>query len=97
MVFVLAAIIAASAGAIYATATGFVAPDMIGPLLSTEVIMWIAVGGRGNLLGAFFGTFVVWNIQEKISSVDTKLWPLTIGIFFTRNGLSVPRWRSLAV
>lgn len=82
MVFVLAAIIAASAGAIYATATGFVAPDMIGPLLSTEVIMWIAVGGRGTLLGAFFGTFVVWNIQEKISSIDTKLWPLTIGIFF---------------
>lgn len=81
-VFIISAAIAALAGAVYATATGFVAPDMIGLLLSTEVIMWIAVGGRGTLLGPFIGTFVVWKLQSTISSIDTKLWPLTIGLFF---------------
>lgn len=81
-VFIISAAIAAAAGAVYATATGFVAPDMIGLLLSTEVIMWIAVGGRGTLLGPFIGTFVVWKLQQEISSIDTKLWPLTIGLFF---------------
>lgn len=81
-VFVVSAAMAAVAGAVYATATAFVAPDMIGLLLSTEVIMWIAVGGRGTLLGSFIGTFVVWKLQATISSIDTKLWPLTIGLFF---------------
>lgn len=82
LVFVVAAMIAALAGSIYATATGFVAPDMIGLLLSTEVIMWVAVGGRGTLLGPFIGTFLVWNLQQEVSSIDTKLWPLSIGLFF---------------
>jgi branched-chain amino acid transport system permease protein len=81
-VFVLSAMLAALAGAIYATGTGFVAPDMIGLLLSTEVIMWVAVGGRGTFLGPFIGTFVIWNLQQEVSSIDTKLWPLSIGLFF---------------
>lgn len=82
VVFILSAAIASIAGGIYATSTGFVAPDMIGLLLSTEVIMWVAVGGRGTLIGPFIGTFVVWNLQQEISSIDTKLWPLAIGLFF---------------
>ncbi len=82
IVFVISAALGALAGGIYATATGFVAPDMIGLLLSTEVIIWVAVGGRGTLLGPFIGTFVVWNLQQEISSIDTKLWPLFIGLFF---------------
>jgi len=82
VVFVVSAMLAALAGGIYATATGFVAPDMIALVLSTEVIMWVAVGGRGTLLGPFIGTFVVWNLQQEISSIDTKLWPLFIGLFF---------------
>ena len=81
-VFVLSAGIAGLAGAVYVTGTGFVAPDMIGLMLSTEVIMWVAVGGRGTLVGPFVGAFVVWWLQQKISSIDTKLWPLFIGLFF---------------
>jgi branched-chain amino acid transport system permease protein len=82
LVFVLSAILAALAGGIYVTGTGFVAPDMIGLLLSTEVIMWVAVGGRGTLLGPFVGTLLVTRLQQEISSIDTKLWPLAIGGFF---------------
>lgn len=82
IVFVVSAMLAAVAGGVYATATGFVAPDMIALLLSTEVIMWVAVGGRGTLLGPFIGTYVVWNLQQEISSIDSKLWPLFIGLFF---------------
>ncbi|HZT18996.1 MAG TPA: branched-chain amino acid ABC transporter permease [Dongiaceae bacterium] len=82
LVFVLSAILAALAGGVYATGTGFVAPDMIGLLLSTEVIMWVAVGGRGTLVGPFIGTVLVTRLQQEISSIDTKLWPLAIGAFF---------------
>jgi len=82
IVFVVSASVAGLAGAIYVTGTGFVAPDMIGLLLSTEVIMWVAVGGRGTLIGPFIGTYIVWRLQLEISSIDTKLWPLFLGAFF---------------
>ena len=82
IVFILSAMLAGLAGAVYVTGTGFVAPDMIGLLLSTEVIIWVAIGGRGTLLGPIIGTFIVMRLQQEISSFDTKLWPLFIGGFF---------------
>jgi branched-chain amino acid transport system permease protein len=82
VIFLVSAGIAATAGAIYATAAGFVAPDIIGLLFSTQAIVWVAVGGRGTLLGPFIGTFVVWQLQQQVSSMSTTLWPLVIGTFF---------------
>jgi branched-chain amino acid transport system permease protein len=82
IIFVISAMLAALAGGLYATATGFVAPDMIGLLLSTEVIVWVAVGGRGTLVGSFIGTFIVTQAQDQVSSIDTRLWPLAMGAFF---------------
>jgi len=82
VLFTLSATVAALAGALYATMTGFVAPDMLGLILSTEVIMWVATGGRGLILGAIVGTIVVSELQQRISSVDTKLWPMFMGLFF---------------
>jgi branched-chain amino acid transport system permease protein len=99
LVFMLSAMLASLAGGIYVTGTGFVAPDMIGLLLSTEVIMWVVVGGRGTLIGPFIGTILVTRLQQEISSIDTKLWPLAIGGFFIvmvflfpDGVLSVLRW-----
>ncbi len=80
--FVLSGLIAGLAGALYATATGFVAPDMIALLLSTEVIMWVAVGGRGSLIGAVVGTMIVWRLQQQVSTFSASAWPLFIGGFF---------------
>ena len=82
VMFVASAVIGALAGAIYVTATGFVAPDMIGLILSTEVIMWVAVGGLGSLIGAALGAMLVWYLQQQISSISTSLWPLFLGCFF---------------
>lgn len=89
--FVVSATIAGLAGAIYATCTGFVAPDMIALLLSTEVIIWVAVGGSGTLTGAVIGTFIVWQLQQKISSYSVAAWPIFIGSFFILLVLLFPR------
>ena len=76
------ALIAGMAGAIYVAMNGFVSPDLIGLLLSTEVILWVATGGRGGFLGAILGTIVVWQVQRWVSSVNQTLWPLFMGLFF---------------
>lgn len=89
--FVVSATIAGLAGAIYATCTGFVAPDMIALLLSTEVIIWVAVGGSGTLTGAVIGTFIVWQLQQKISSYSVAAWPIFIGSFFILLVLLFPK------
>jgi ABC-type branched-subunit amino acid transport system permease subunit len=82
LVLVISAALAALAGALYVSLSGFVAPDLTGLFLSTEVIVWVAIGGRGTLVGAFVGAFVVIRLQEVVSSYSIKLWPLLIGLFF---------------
>lgn len=82
LVFTFSAMLSGLAGAIYVSATGFVAPDMIGLILSTNVILWVVVGGRGTLLGPIIGAFVVIRLQQSISSINTNLWPLILGVFF---------------
>ncbi|MBB3302208.1 branched-chain amino acid transport system permease protein [Rhizobium sp. BK077] len=89
--FVGSAAMAGLAGALYASCTGFVAPDQIALLLSTEVIIWVAVGGSGTLTGAVIGTFVVWQLQQKISSISVAAWPLAIGAFFILLVLVFPK------
>jgi urea transport system permease protein len=82
IVMVISAMIAGLAGGFYAASTGFVAPDLIGLLLSTEIFVWVAIGGRGSLLGPFVGAFAVIRLEQLISSINISLWPLIIGIFF---------------
>ncbi|MEO8668566.1 MAG: branched-chain amino acid ABC transporter permease [Bauldia sp.] len=81
-IFILSAMLAAVAGGLYAGVSGFVAPDLVGLLLSTQVIVWVAVGGRGTLVGPLIGAVVVIRLQSEISSISLSLWPILIGAFF---------------
>jgi urea transport system permease protein len=81
-VFTGSAAIAALGGGLYASTVGFVAPDIVGLQLSTQAIVWVAIGGRGTLIGPIIATVLVIWLEQVISSIDTKLWPLVIGILF---------------
>ena len=81
-IFVLSAMLAAVAGGLYAGVSGFVAPDLVGLLLSTQVIVWVAVGGRGTLVGPVIGAVAVIRLQSEVSSISLSLWPILIGAFF---------------
>jgi ABC-type branched-subunit amino acid transport system permease subunit len=82
MVFVASAAMAALGGGLYASTVGFVAPDIVGLLLSTQAIVWVAIGGRGTIIGPIVATIgVIW-LEQTVSSIDTKLWPLVIGGLF---------------
>jgi ABC-type branched-subunit amino acid transport system permease subunit len=81
-VFVISAAIASVGGGLYASTVGFVAPDAIGLVLSTQVIVWVALGGRGTLIGPVLATILVIWLEGEVSSLNTKLWPLIIGALF---------------
>ncbi|MCY6379354.1 branched-chain amino acid ABC transporter permease [Hoeflea prorocentri] len=82
IVFVLSASIAALGGGLYASTVGFVAKDTIGLLLSTQAIIWVAIGGRGTLIGPVLATILVIWLEQEITSIDTKFWPLAMGGLF---------------
>jgi branched-chain amino acid transport system permease protein len=90
VVFVLAAGLAAFAGGLYAATSGVVAPDLFSALLSTEILVWVAVGGRGTLVGPVVATFLVLWMQLQLSSISTSLWPIVLGTIFVLQVVFLP-------
>ena len=80
--FMISGGLGALAGAVYVSGSSYIAPDSVGLLLSTEIIVWVVVGGRGTLLGPFIGAFIVLRLQQEISSWHPSLWPLVLGLAF---------------
>jgi ABC-type branched-subunit amino acid transport system permease subunit len=73
--------IAGLAGAMYIP-VGVVSPEILGVLFSTNVIIWVAVGGRGTLIGPLIGALVIGYLQTFLSETLVSVWLLIIGVFF---------------
>ena len=58
-IFTLSAAMAALAGALYVPQVGIINPSEFAPANSIEVVIWVAVGGRGTLIGAALGAVLV--------------------------------------
>jgi urea transport system permease protein len=80
--FALSGGIACLAGALYGTHAGFVAPSLAGVLFSTEVVVWVAIGGRASLLGALLGGILVASLSNYLSAVAPRYWQLALGVLF---------------
>ncbi|RKE39510.1 amino acid/amide ABC transporter membrane protein 2 (HAAT family) [Paraburkholderia sp. BL23I1N1] len=93
LVFVVSAALAAIAGALMAACSGVVAPDVFSPVLATEVILWVAIGGRGRTGGPVVAAVVLTLLRQTVSSYSTDGWPLILGglflgcVLFMPNGL----------
>jgi urea ABC transporter permease protein UrtC len=74
--------LAGLSGALYAHFSGFVSPPLFGLNFSTDVIIWVAVGGRGTLVGAFVGAVLVNLLKAIVSDFLEVLWLLIMGAFF---------------
>jgi urea transport system permease protein len=81
-VFVVSAILAGVAGALYAPQVGIITPAKIGVLPSIEMVVWVAAGGRGTLYGAIIGAFGVNWIQSWLTTSYPDLWLLFLGGLF---------------
>ena len=58
-IFVFSAVLAGIAGALYVPQVGIINPSEFHPLNSIELVIWVAVGGRGTLYGAAIGAILV--------------------------------------
>lgn len=74
--------VACLAGAFYGTHAEFVAPSLGGVLFSTEVVVWVAIGGRTSLLGALLGGIVVSLGANYLSAISPRYWQLILGLVF---------------
>ncbi|HXU91840.1 MAG TPA: urea ABC transporter permease subunit UrtC [Methylomirabilota bacterium] len=81
-VFVVSAVLAGVAGALYAPQVGIVTPAKIGVLPSIEMVVWVAAGGRGTLVGAIAGAIGVNWMQSWLTTSYPDLWLLFLGGLF---------------
>jgi branched-chain amino acid transport system permease protein/urea transport system permease protein len=82
IIFAMGAAVAGLAGALFAAVTEFVSPTMLGFGLSTEVLIWVALGGKEVLLASFLGAMLVRMLEAFLSDLLTYYWILILGMFF---------------
>ncbi len=81
-VFALAGALAGLAGAMYVAAYGTTGPDSFGINFSIEVVILVAVGGRGTLVGAILGAVLVKLGETYINDEYREAWPIILGLLF---------------
>jgi urea transport system permease protein len=89
-VFVVSAALAGVAGALYAPQVGIITPARMGVLPSIEMVVWVAAGGRGTLIGAVVGAFGVNWIQSWLTTSYPDVWLLFLGALFMAVVLFIP-------
>ncbi len=82
IVFALSAGLAGLAGALFFPQGGIISPAALGIVPSIEIVIWVAVGGRGTLIGAVLGAVVVNEAKNQISTSNPDTWTLIMGALF---------------
>ena len=89
-VFVVASLIAAVGGALYVPQVGIINPSEMTPDKSLEAVVWVAVGGRGTLLGPIIGAVSVNALKSWATRAYPDLWLFILGGLFVVVVLLLP-------
>jgi branched-chain amino acid transport system permease protein len=87
--FIVAAVFAGLAGALYAYYNRFVSPDYLGVFRSAEVLLMVILGGAGTLIGPAIGAAVIV-LLENVISAYTERWLIVIGTIYILVALFAP-------
>ncbi|MBQ1643357.1 MAG: urea ABC transporter permease subunit UrtC [Treponema sp.] len=90
-VYVLSALFTGIAGALFVPFSGIISPSEMSISNSIDMAIWVAVGGRGTLIGAAVGAFVVNITKTLISESFPEIWSYFIGAIFVIVVLFLPR------
>jgi len=90
-IFVVSAMCAGVAGALYVPQVGIINPSEFSPLNSIEVVVWVAIGGRGTLYGALAGAVLVNFAKTQFTGLLPEAWLFVLGAMFVLGTLFLPR------
>jgi urea transport system permease protein len=90
-VFVFSAVLAGIAGALYVPQVGIINPSEFAPINSIEIVIWVAVGGRGTLFGAAAGAVLVNYAKTYLTGAMPDAWLYALGALFVLVTLFLPR------
>ena len=82
IVFAISAALAGIGGAFYTIQTGRVSPQLMDIGFSIEMVIWVAAGGRGTLIGAVLGTLLVNFAKSLLSEQFPEIWLFFQGALF---------------
>lgn len=88
--FVFAAMLAGIAGALYVPQVGIINPSEFSPLNSLEIVIWVAMGGRGTLYGAIVGAVLVNYSKTVLTGLLPEAWLYILGGLFIVVTLLLP-------
>lgn len=89
--FVFSSLLAAIAGALYVPQVGIINPSEFSPINSIEMVVWVAVGGRGSLFGAIIGAILVNYAKTNLTAVLPDAWLFALGALFVLVTIFLPK------
>ena len=89
-VFVVASFIAAVGGALFVPQAGIINPDQMTPAKSIEAVVWVAVGGRGTLIGPIIGAISINALRSWANQAYPDYWLIILGLIFLLVVLFLP-------
>ncbi len=89
--FVYSAILAALAGALYVPQVGIINPGEFSPINSIEIVVWVAIGGRGLLYGAILGAILVNFAKTQFTGILPEAWLFALGALFVIVTVFLPK------
>jgi urea transport system permease protein len=89
-IWVLSAVLCAIAGALFVPQVGIINPGEMSPTNSIEMVIWVAVGGRGTLLGPIIGAFAVSGAKSFFTANFAEYWLFFLGLMFVLTTLFLP-------
>ncbi len=89
-VWTVSAVLAGIAGALYVPQVGIINPGEFAPTRSIEAVVWVAVGGRGFLLGAPLGALAVNGLKSVFTGAFADYWLFVLGGLFVAVTLYLP-------
>jgi urea transport system permease protein len=92
VIFTLSAMMAGLAGALYVPQIGIINPSEFSPTNSIEAVIWVAVGGRGTLIGAVVGAVTVNALKTMFTTgALAPYWLFVLGALFVLVTLVLPK------
>jgi urea transport system permease protein len=82
IVFIVAGALCGVSGALYTVQTGIVSPQFMAISMSIEMVIWVAVGGRGTLIGPIIGAVLVNYLRSLVSEAFPEMWLFVQGALF---------------